>query len=70
VGEVLWHVTMSLDGFTAGPDGEMEWASEHSAPSALADEVMNATGSILAGCGRYDVATRKYAKTGPDQSPP
>jgi hypothetical protein len=28
----LWHVTMSLDGFIAGPDDEMDWAFEHSRP--------------------------------------
>src|SRR5260221_11662624 len=25
---VLWHVTMSLDGFIAGPAGAMDWTSE------------------------------------------
>jgi hypothetical protein len=41
-GKVLWHVTMSLDGFIAGPDHEMEWAFEQfDEPSPLADEVMN-----------------------------
>jgi hypothetical protein len=24
-GKVLWHFTMSLDGFVAGPNHEMEW---------------------------------------------
>ncbi len=24
-GKVLWHVTMSLDGFVAGPNHEMDW---------------------------------------------
>jgi hypothetical protein len=28
-GKVLWHVTMLLDGFIAGPGDSMEWASEH-----------------------------------------
>ncbi len=28
MGKVLWHVTMSLDGFIAGPDDAMEWAFE------------------------------------------
>jgi hypothetical protein len=39
-GTVLWHVTMSLDGFIAGPDDAMDWAFEHShAPSRVADGV-------------------------------
>jgi hypothetical protein len=24
-GKVIWHVTMSLDGFIAGPDDAMDW---------------------------------------------
>jgi hypothetical protein len=24
--KVLWHVTMSMDGFIAGPDDAMDWA--------------------------------------------
>lgn len=27
MGKVVWHVTMSLDGFIAGPDDAMEWCS-------------------------------------------
>ena len=60
MGAVLWHVTMSLDGFIAGPDDAMEWALEHGAASALADQVMQATGAILAGRRWYDIATRRY----------
>lgn len=26
MGKVIWHVTMSLDGFIAGPQNSMEWA--------------------------------------------
>ena len=58
--KVIWHVTMSLDGFIAGPDDEMDWAFEHTAPSALADEVRESTGAILAGRRWYDVATARY----------
>jgi dihydrofolate reductase len=57
--EVIWHVTMSLDGFITGPDDAMDWAFTYDA-SPLADEVMNATGAILAGRRWYDVATRRY----------
>ena len=27
MGKVLWHTMMSLDGFIAGPNDEMEWMS-------------------------------------------
>jgi len=57
---LLWHITMSLDGFIAGPDGEMEWAFASSGPNPVGEEVMHGTGAILAGRGWYDVATRRY----------
>jgi hypothetical protein len=60
-GEVLWHVTMSLDGFITGPDDAMEWAFEYETASPLADEVMNTTGAILAGRRWYDIATSRSA---------
>ena len=60
--QVVWHVTMSLDGFIAGPDDAMEWAFEYpEAPIRLADEVMRSTGAILAGRRWYDVATERYS---------
>jgi dihydrofolate reductase len=61
---VVWHVTMSLDGFIAGPDDAMEWAFEHGGGSAMADEVRTTTGAILAGRRWYEVATRKYGGRG------
>ena len=61
MGGVVWHVTMSLDGFIAGPDDAMAWAFEHGAASPMADEVMATTGAILGGRRWYDVATEKYA---------
>jgi len=54
MGTVLWHVTMSLDGFIAGPDDEMEWVFEYGAPSAIADKVMATTGAVLAGRRWYE----------------
>jgi dihydrofolate reductase len=62
VNQVVWHVTMSLDGFITGPDDAMEWAFEYpEAPMRLADEVMRSTGAILAGRRWYDVATERYS---------
>lgn len=58
---VVWHITMSLDGFIAGPDDSMEWAfRSDTGPNRLADEVMGTTGAILAGRRWHDVATAKY----------
>ena len=58
--QVLWHITMSLDGFIAGPDDSMEWAFESSGPNRIGEDVMHRTGAILAGRRWYDVATAKY----------
>ncbi|MGH3088229.1 MAG: hypothetical protein ACRDSJ_13025 [Rubrobacteraceae bacterium] len=43
MGKVIWHVTMSLDGFIADPDDAMEWVFDYGEPSALVEEIMNAT---------------------------
>src|SRR5262249_42296225 len=56
-GRVVWHITMSLDGFIAGPDDAMDWAFGHtSGPSAAADEGLRSTRAILAGRRWYDLA--------------
>jgi dihydrofolate reductase len=58
--KVLAHTTMSLDGFIAGPNDEMDWIFEYAddAPSALVDEVIATTGAILAGRRGYEVGRR------------
>jgi hypothetical protein len=33
-GKVLWHFTMSLDGFVAGPNHEMDWMAGTNRPDA------------------------------------
>jgi dihydrofolate reductase len=57
---VVWHVTMSLDGFIAGPDDAMEWVfdyfSEESSPTA--GEVIESTGAIIMGRRTYEVEDR------------
>jgi dihydrofolate reductase len=59
--KVIWHVTMSLDGFIAGPDHAMEWAFEAwESGGGDADEIMRSTGAIVGGRGWYDAAARKY----------
>ena len=59
--KVTWHVTMSLDGFIAGPDDSMDWARGGGGePNPIADSVRTGTGAILAGRRWHDVAMRKY----------
>ena len=49
--EVLWHVTMSLDGFIAGPGDSMDWMFRNAgqSPNPEAAEIPRTIGSILAG---------------------
>jgi dihydrofolate reductase len=63
VGTVTWHITMSLDGFIAGPDHSMDWAFDafrDAGPNRLGEEVMNETGAILGGRSWYEAARAKY----------
>ncbi|GLZ34502.1 deaminase [Lentzea sp. NBRC 105346] len=55
--KVRWHVTMSLDGFIAGPDDEMDWLPRGGGVPELARHVIDTTGAILIGRRMYD----KYA---------
>jgi hypothetical protein len=62
---VIWHVTMSLDGFIADPDDSMDWVAasweatpsfEDRHPSAVANEIVQTTGAIprrSARCSRW-----------------
>lgn len=56
-GKVVWHVTMSLDGFIAGADDAMDWVFEHhTEPSPVAEDAIRTTGAVLAGRRWYDLA--------------
>jgi dihydrofolate reductase len=58
--KTVWHITMSLDGYIAGPDHAMEWAFGHAEHSPLADDIRDSTGAILGGRGWYDGATAHH----------
>ena len=57
MGIVRITTTMSLDGFMAGPNGEMDWVFEHAGdvPADQTQELIDTTGAILAGRGSYNV---------------
>jgi dihydrofolate reductase len=57
-GTVQIQASVSLDGFMAGPDDDMDWVFEHVAAGEGAIDVMAATGAILAGRRTYDVGRR------------
>jgi dihydrofolate reductase len=50
MGKLLWHTMMSLDGFIAGPDDDMQWMSgvDGGAHQTI-DEVLGSTGALLVG---------------------
>jgi dihydrofolate reductase len=52
--------TMSLDGYMAGPGGDMDWVFEYASdtPGEVVDQLIETTGAILAGRGSYDVGRR------------
>jgi dihydrofolate reductase len=55
---VVWHVTMSVDGFIAGADDDMRWAFEYSGTSDLVADVIDSTGAIVMGRRTYEVGVR------------
>ena len=55
-GKVLWHFAMSLDGFVAGPNHEMDWMTGVSVRPGLHDEYIKTTGAILGGRNGWDQA--------------
>ncbi|RSM57143.1 deaminase [Amycolatopsis sp. WAC 01376] len=54
-GKVLWHFTMSLDGFVAGPDHAMDWMTGTNRPG-LEGEYVRTTGAVLGGRDGWDMA--------------
>lgn len=53
-GKVLWHFTMSLDGFVAGPNHEMDWMTGFSVRPGLIEEYVETTGAVLGGRTGWD----------------
>jgi dihydrofolate reductase len=64
--KTTWHITMSLDGFIAGPEHSMEWArgAGGGAPNSIAASVRAGTGAVLAGRHWHDVAMERYNGVG------
>src|SRR3954471_1269660 len=59
VGKVLWHTMLSLDGFIAGPDDDMQWVfGVDNDGGATADEVVHSIGALLVGRGTQGVEDR------------
>jgi dihydrofolate reductase len=57
---VVWHVTMSLDGFIAAPDDAMDWVFDYFSEESneTAADVIETTGAIIMGRRTYEVEDR------------
>lgn len=53
-GKVLCHFTMSLDGFVAGPNGDLAWLTGFTSRPGLIDEYVTTTGAVLGGRRGFD----------------
>lgn len=59
MGKLLWHTMMSLDGFIAGPDDDMQWVfGPDSGPSPTVEMILRSTGALLVGRRTQDVEDR------------
>lgn len=53
-GKVLWHFSMSLDGYVAGPGHRMDWMPEATNRPGLVEEYTRTTGAVLGGRDGWD----------------
>ncbi|BCJ63682.1 dihydrofolate reductase family protein [Polymorphospora rubra] len=52
--KVLYSATMSLDGFIAGPGGDMSWLADHlGGPNPVADDLVGKIGALLMGARTF-----------------
>jgi dihydrofolate reductase len=58
--KVVWHITMSVDGYVAGPGDDMGWMGDYELASPVGAEVIENTGAILAGRRWHDLAIERW----------
>ena len=49
MGKLLYSATTSLDGFIAGPGGDMSWLTPHLGPNPTVDDLLGDIGALLVG---------------------
>jgi len=49
MGKMLYSATMSLDGFIAGPGGDMSWLTRHFGSNPMVERLIGETGALLVG---------------------
>jgi dihydrofolate reductase len=64
---MLYSATMSLDGFIAGPGGDMSWLTSYLGPNPTAEELVGQIGALLIGRRTFggDDPNRGTDKEGP-----
>jgi len=62
MGKVLWHITMSLDGFIAGPRDDMGWMSDYFGLNPTVDGLLSQIGAVLMGARTYMAAKTEAGK--------
>ena len=58
--KVVWHTTMSVDGYIAAPGDEMDWMGDYELESPVGIQVLENTGAILAGRRWHDLAVDRW----------
>lgn len=58
--KIVWHTTMSVDGYIAAPGDEMDWMGDYELESPVGAQVIENTGAILAGRRWHDLATERW----------
>jgi len=53
MGKVLYSATMSLDGYIAGPDGDMSWLTPYLGPNPEIDALQRRIGALLIGARTF-----------------
>jgi dihydrofolate reductase len=69
-GKVLWHFSMSLDGYVAGPGHSMGWMPEATNREGLIEEYIETTGAVLGGRDGWDAFPDPQGVYGGDWSGP
>jgi dihydrofolate reductase len=54
IAKTLYSCTMSLDGYIAGPRGDMQWLTRHLGPNPHAEDIFSKIGSLLVGRRTHD----------------
>ncbi len=60
--KVVWHITMSLDGFIAGPDDDMTWIADYVGPNPAVTEILGQIGAVLMGGRTYQLGKTDEGK--------